>query len=85
MFIGCVVGATNVEQEMKEIKGYWKESKSKKGQATLGAPTRRAEGEQIVFRIHKGVKTFAHSKKKNLIVTGGMDRLIRMWNPYMPG
>uniref|UniRef100_A0A8D0H2M1 Uncharacterized protein n=1 Tax=Sphenodon punctatus TaxID=8508 RepID=A0A8D0H2M1_SPHPU len=21
----------------------------------------------------------------NLIVTGGMDRLIRMWNPYMPG
>ncbi|XP_066478628.1 cilia- and flagella-associated protein 337-like [Tiliqua scincoides] len=85
LVIGCVVGATNVEQQMKEIKEHRKDSKARKGQAILGAPTRRAEGDQIVFRIHKGVKTFALSKKNNLIVTGGMDRLIRMWNPYMPG
>ncbi|KAJ6662359.1 hypothetical protein lerEdw1_012523 [Lerista edwardsae] len=85
LVIGCVVGATNVEQQMKEIKEHRKDSKARKGQAIFGAPTHRAEGDQIVFRIHKGVKTFALSKKNNLIVTGGMDRLIRMWNPYMPG
>uniref|UniRef100_A0A670YD52 Uncharacterized protein n=1 Tax=Pseudonaja textilis TaxID=8673 RepID=A0A670YD52_PSETE len=51
----------------------------------LGTPSQRAEGDQIIFRVHKGVKTFAFSKKNNAIVTGGMDRIIRIWNPYMPG
>ncbi|XP_077197934.1 cilia- and flagella-associated protein 337-like isoform X2 [Paroedura picta] len=85
LVIGCVVGATNIEQQMKEIKEHGKDWKAKKWQANLGAPSSRAEGDQIVFRVHKGVKTFALSKKSNLIVTGGMDRIIRMWNPYMPG
>nr|XP_060623127.1 WD repeat-containing protein 64-like [Anolis sagrei ordinatus] len=85
LVIGCVVGATNVEQQMKEIKEQQKDSKTRKVQAILGAPSHRAEGGQIVFRIHKGVKTFAFSKKNNLIVTGGMDRIVRMWNPYVPG
>ncbi|XP_062983056.1 WD repeat-containing protein 49-like isoform X2 [Elgaria multicarinata webbii] len=85
LVIGCVVGATNVEQQMKEIKGPRKDSKTRKLQAILGAPSHRAKGDQIVFRVHKGVKTFALNKKNNLIVTGGMDRIIRMWNPYMPG
>ncbi|XP_053166341.1 WD repeat-containing protein 49-like isoform X2 [Hemicordylus capensis] len=70
---------------MKEIKEHRKDSKARKGQAILGAPSCRAEGDQIVFRVHKGVKTFALSKKNNLIVTGGMDRIVRLWNPYMPG
>ncbi|XP_054830137.1 WD repeat-containing protein on Y chromosome-like [Eublepharis macularius] len=85
LVIGCIVGATNIEQRMKEIKEHRKDSKARKGQASLGTPSSRAEGDQIVFRVHKGVKTFAFSKKNNLIVTGGMDRIIRMWNPYMPG
>nr|XP_034971549.1 WD repeat-containing protein on Y chromosome-like isoform X4 [Zootoca vivipara] len=85
LVIGCVVGATNVEQQMKEIKEPRKDSKARKAQSVLGSPSCRAEGDQIVFRVHKGVKTFALSKKNNLIVTGGMDRIIRMWNPYMPG
>ncbi|CAI5773096.1 repeat-containing on Y chromosome-like isoform X1 [Podarcis lilfordi] len=83
--IGCVVGATNVEQQMREIKEHRKDSKARKAQSVLGSPSHRAEGDQIVFRVHKGVKTFALSKKNNLLVTGGMDRIIRMWNPYMPG
>lgn len=82
---GCVVGATNVEQQMKEIMEHRKDWKARKWPASLGAPSSRAEGDQTVFRVHKGVKTFAFSKKSNLIVTGGMDRIIRMWNPYMPG
>ncbi|XP_062830769.1 WD repeat-containing protein on Y chromosome isoform X2 [Anolis carolinensis] len=85
LVIGCVVGATNVEEQMKEVREPQKDSKTRKVQAILGAPSHRAEGGQTVFRIHKGVKTFAFSKKNNLIVTGGMDRIVRMWNPYMPG
>ncbi|KYO26388.1 testis-expressed sequence 26 protein isoform B [Alligator mississippiensis] len=84
LVIGCTVGATNVEQQMKEIKDSGKESRGKKGQMIPTVPTKRAEGDQTVFRIYKGVKTFAFCKKYNLLVTGGMDRIIRLWNPYMP-
>ncbi|XP_070605983.1 cilia- and flagella-associated protein 337-like isoform X2 [Erythrolamprus reginae] len=85
LVIGCILGATNVEQQMREIKENKKESKIKKAQEMLGTPSQRAEGDQLIFRVHKGVKTFALSKKNNAIVTGGMDRIIRIWNPYMPG
>ncbi|XP_013918661.1 PREDICTED: WD repeat-containing protein on Y chromosome-like isoform X2 [Thamnophis sirtalis] len=85
LVIGCIVGATNVEQQMREIKENKKDSKMKKAQEMLGTPSQRAEGDQIIFRVHKGVKTFALSKKNNAIVTGGMDRIIRIWNPYMAG
>ncbi|XP_068786218.1 cilia- and flagella-associated protein 337-like [Struthio camelus] len=84
LVIGCTVGATNVEQQMKEIQEPGKGSKGRKGQMAMGSPPRRAEGDQTVFRVHKGVKTFAFSKRNNLLVTGGMDRAIRLWNPYMP-
>ncbi|XP_063160519.1 WD repeat-containing protein on Y chromosome-like [Candoia aspera] len=84
LVMGCIVGATNVEQQMREIKEK-KDSRMRKAQEMLGTPSQRAEGDQIIFRVHKGVKTFALSKKNNAIVTGGMDRVIRIWNPYMPG
>ncbi|XP_057313413.1 WD repeat-containing protein on Y chromosome-like isoform X1 [Hydractinia symbiolongicarpus] len=45
---------------------------------------RRLAADETVFRIYKGVKTFDFSKMKNVLVTGGMDRLIRLWNPYVP-
>lgn len=44
----------------------------------------RADADQTVFKIHKGVKTFDLSTVKNVLVTGGMDRVIRLWNPYLP-
>ncbi|EFB26474.1 hypothetical protein PANDA_002726, partial [Ailuropoda melanoleuca] len=31
------------------------------------------------------VKAFSFCKRKNLLLTGGMDRIIRIWNPYLPG
>ncbi|XP_033866082.3 WD repeat-containing protein 64-like [Acipenser ruthenus] len=80
LVIGCTLGTTNLEQQMKEIKDIWKEGKGKRG-----PPLRRADSDQTVFRIHKGVKSFDFCKDHNLIVTGGMDRIIRMWNPYVPG
>ncbi|KAI4815014.1 hypothetical protein KUCAC02_005181 [Chaenocephalus aceratus] len=34
---------------------------------------------------YEGVKTFDLCQKHSLLVTGGMDRLIRMWNPHFSG
>lgn len=45
----------------------------------------RLESDRIVFRIYKGVKTFTFSDAKNLLVTGGMDRIVRsahIRNPF---
>ncbi|KAF5916374.1 hypothetical protein HPG69_017608 [Diceros bicornis minor] len=70
---------------MKEIKDVRKDVKARKGQASLGLPQRRAECDQTVFHIYKGVKAFSFCKRKNFLLTGGMDGIIRVWNPYVPG
>lgn len=44
----------------------------------------RCDADQTIFKIHKGVKTFDLCTAKNVLVTGGMDRVIRIWNPYLP-
>jgi WD40 repeat protein len=44
----------------------------------------RSDADQTVFKIHKGVKTFDLCTAKNVLATGGMDRIIRLWNPYLP-
>ncbi|XP_056417833.1 WD repeat-containing protein on Y chromosome-like isoform X1 [Hyla sarda] len=82
--IGCTLGTTNVEQQMKDIKEHGRDLKGRRGAFTPGPPQKRASGDQTVFRIYKGVKTFAFCKKNSLVVTGGMDRIIRMWNLYVP-
>ncbi|KAM4702080.1 cilia- and flagella-associated protein 337-like [Discoglossus pictus] len=82
--IGCTVGTTNVEQHLKDLKDH-KDGKERRGQVTAGPPQKRASGDQTVFRVHKGVNTFAFCKKYSLVVTGGTDRIIRMWNLYVPG
>jgi len=47
-------------------------------------PQIRCDADQTIFKIHKGVKTFDLCTGKNVLVTGGMDRVIRLWNPYLP-
>ncbi|XP_058269068.1 WD repeat-containing protein on Y chromosome [Hemibagrus wyckioides] len=84
LVIGCIRPSTNVEQQLKEIKEMC-EGKSKKGTLSISSPQLRAPCDQTVFSIYKGVKTFDLCKKHNLLVTGGMDRIIRMWNPHVPG
>ncbi|KAM8975945.1 cilia- and flagella-associated protein 337-like [Pelodytes ibericus] len=83
LVIGCTFGTTNVEQQMKDIRENAKDTKTRRTQTTFGPPQKRAGGDQTVFRVYKGVKTFAFCKKNSLIVTGGMDRIIRMWNLYV--
>ncbi|KAF7700317.1 hypothetical protein HF521_003275 [Silurus meridionalis] len=84
LVIGCIQPSTNIEQQLKEIKEMH-EAKPKKVVFSISSPQPRAPCDQTIFSIYKGVKTFDLCKKHNLLVTGGMDRIIRMWNPYVPG
>ncbi|XP_027446482.1 LOW QUALITY PROTEIN: WD repeat-containing protein 49-like [Zalophus californianus] len=79
------MGTTNVKQKMKETRAVRKDVEARREQAFLSLPQRRAECDQTVFRTCKGVKAFSFCKRKNLPLTGGMDRIIRVWNPYLPG
>ncbi|KAK1786459.1 hypothetical protein P4O66_018145 [Electrophorus voltai] len=85
LVIGCIHPSTNIEQQMRETKEGCRDGRSKKITASLSSPQQRAAYDQTVFSIYKGAATFDLCKKLNLLVTGGMDRLIRMWNPYVPG
>lgn len=44
-----------------------------------------ANRHQNIFSCNRGVKTFCHASQHSLLVTGGIDRIIRLWNPYIPG
>lgn len=61
-----------------------KESQDKaKVKQMLTVPKTRQSSDQSVFQIYKGVKCFDFCKDRNVIVTGGMDRIVRLWNPYV--
>ncbi|CAF4119032.1 unnamed protein product, partial [Adineta steineri] len=47
-------------------------------------PQTRCNADQTVFKIQKGVRTFDLCTEKNVLITGGMDRVLRIWNPYLP-
>uniref|UniRef100_A0A8C4ZBL7 WD40 repeat domain 95 n=1 Tax=Gadus morhua TaxID=8049 RepID=A0A8C4ZBL7_GADMO len=81
---GCVQPSTNVEQKIKEITEGISEGKAKKVQLNW-TPQPRPACDQTVFSAYKGVKTYDLCKKHDLLVTGGMDRLVRLWNPCVPG
>ncbi|XP_063807759.1 WD repeat-containing protein on Y chromosome-like isoform X2 [Pseudophryne corroboree] len=85
LVIGCTVGKTNIEHQMRDIKHHSKDLNGRRGKVINGPLQKRASGDQTVFQVYKGVKTFAFCKKNSLVVTGGMDRLVRMWNIYVPG
>ncbi|XP_029111355.1 WD repeat-containing protein 49 [Scleropages formosus] len=78
LVIGCMIPMSN----LKERKTW--EGKTKKAGPSPGIPQQRIAWDHTVFSIYKGVKTFDFSHKHRLLITGGLDRLIRMWNPYMP-
>ncbi|GAA6232708.1 WD repeat-containing protein on Y chromosome-like [Lates japonicus] len=84
LVIGCVLPLTDAEQQLSEIREACYEGKTKRVQLSW-TPQVRASCDQRVFTIHKGVKTFDLCPKHSLLVTGGMDRLIRMWNPHFSG
>ncbi|XP_054462388.1 WD repeat-containing protein 64 [Anoplopoma fimbria] len=74
----------DAEQQLSEIREACYEGKTKKVHLSW-TPQLRASCDQRVFTIYKGVKAFDLCQKHSLLVTGGMDRLVRMWNPYVSG
>ncbi|KAG2465439.1 WDR49 protein, partial [Polypterus senegalus] len=83
LVMGCVTGTKNITQRLKEMTDG---SSVKSRNVPLGsAPPRRLGTDEAVFQAHKGVKAFDFSKEKNLLVTGGLDRILRLWNPYITG
>ena len=36
------------------------------------------------FCVNMGILDFDYSEVKNIVVTGGKDSLVRVWNPYIP-
>ncbi|KAM6987512.1 cilia- and flagella-associated protein 337 [Tautogolabrus adspersus] len=84
LVIGCVLPLTDAEQQLIEIREACYEGKIKKILLSW-TPQLRASCDQTVFSVYKGVKTFDLCQKHSLLVTGGMDRLIRMWNPHFSG
>ncbi|KAM9318753.1 cilia- and flagella-associated protein 337 [Pholidichthys leucotaenia] len=84
LVIGCVLPLTDAEQQLDEIREVCYEGKTKKIQLSW-TPQVRASCDQTVFTACKGVKTFDLCQKHSLLVTGGMDRLIRLWNPCFSG
>ncbi|RVE65004.1 hypothetical protein OJAV_G00132040 [Oryzias javanicus] len=68
-------------QEIREAPGLGRSRKVK----TSAPPQARAPCDQTVFTICKGVKDFDLCLKHKLLVTGGMDRLIRLWHPHFSG
>uniref|UniRef100_A0A8C5P9P0 Uncharacterized protein n=1 Tax=Leptobrachium leishanense TaxID=445787 RepID=A0A8C5P9P0_9ANUR len=84
LVIGCVEGTKNVQQRLRDIV----ESGSTSSRRTLMAmnvPPKRNINDESPFKVKRGVKTFDFSKESNLLVTGGLDRIVRIWNPYVPG
>ncbi|MGH0176517.1 UNVERIFIED_CONTAM: hypothetical protein FKN15_009912 [Acipenser sinensis] len=41
------------------------------------------KNKEYTWKIHKGVTCFDFSKPLNLLVTGGMDHKVRLWNQYV--
>lgn len=83
---GCILPSTNIEQQMRKIKEVCRDGMARRALSNKnGPPQPRAPCEQTVFPVYKGVMTFDLSKQHNLLVTGGMDRVLRLWNPYVPG
>ncbi|XP_056419639.1 WD repeat-containing protein 49-like isoform X2 [Hyla sarda] len=83
LIIGCVEGTKNVQKRLKDLM----ESDSVKSKRSLLAgnvPLKRNINDESLFRVKRGVKTFDFSKEANILVTGGLDRIVRVWNPYVP-
>ncbi len=43
----------------------------------------RLPGDQKIFSVLKGISSFDYCHVSNVLVTGGMDQAIRIWNPFV--
>ncbi|KAM4742739.1 cilia- and flagella-associated protein 337 [Anableps anableps] len=80
LVVGCVLPSADSAQQLREIREVCYAGKNRKFQLSW-TPQVHASEDQTTFSVYKGVKAFDLCQKHNLLVTGGMDRLIRLWNP----
>ena len=78
--LGCTVGSTMVDQHLKELRDAAPVNASTtdrggcrppRQQSSWSVPRSRADMDQSVFRIYKGIKCFDFCKSQNVIATGG--------------
>ncbi|XP_030419988.1 WD repeat-containing protein 64-like isoform X2 [Gopherus evgoodei] len=84
LVIGCVNETKDVQHRLRILM----DSSSIPTKCTLpggASPPRRFNCDESQFKVHRGVKAFDFCKESNILVTGGLDRNIRLWNPYVPG
>ena len=43
----------------------------------------RMQCDQRIFKVPKGIAMFDYSEKHKVIATGGMDQIVRVWNPFV--
>ncbi|KAM9852863.1 cilia- and flagella-associated protein 337 [Aulostomus maculatus] len=84
LVIGCMLPLMDAEQQLIEIREACYEGKTKKVQLNW-TPQVRTSCEQRIFTIYKGVKAFDICERHSLLVTGGMDKNVRMWNSHYCG
>jgi len=39
--------------------------------------------DQRTFKVPKGIAMFDYSERHKVIATGGMDQIVRVWNPFV--
>ncbi|XP_050802254.1 WD repeat-containing protein 64-like isoform X6 [Gopherus flavomarginatus] len=84
LVIGCVNETKDVQHRLRILM----DSSSFPTKCSLpggASPPRRFNCDESQFKVHRGVKAFDFCKESNILVTGGLDRNIRLWNPYVPG
>ncbi|KAG8453887.1 hypothetical protein GDO86_000492 [Hymenochirus boettgeri] len=84
LVIGCVEGTKNLQKRLKDLMDS-SSTRSKRSMLSGNAPPKRNISDESLFKVKRGVKTFDFCKDTNTLVTGGLDRIVRIWNPYVPG
>ncbi|EGD72338.1 hypothetical protein PTSG_00359 [Salpingoeca rosetta] len=79
---GLVVGEI-LQPALQEPRSYRIDPQGPSSQYFHHGTGLRRNQAQTVFRVRKGVRTLAYVPKGNLIATGGLDRAIWLWNPYV--
>ncbi|OCT97088.1 WD repeat-containing protein 64 [Xenopus laevis] len=84
LVIGCVEGTKNMQKRLKDLMDS-SSTRSKRSMLSGNVPPKRNISDESLFKVKRGVKAFDFCKEGNILVTGGLDRIVRIWNPYVPG
>ncbi|KAM4807709.1 cilia- and flagella-associated protein 337-like [Rhinophrynus dorsalis] len=84
LVIGCVEARKDLQKLLKDLMDT-SSTRSRRSILAGNVPPKRNINDESMFKVKRGVKTFDFCKESNILVTGGLDRIIRLWNPYVPG